>query len=281
MSYKDNPNEKLNESLITAEKEIKECPYKKEAVAGNQGDKADLITQSNLPDEKDLESPQPNSPHEVKGIKKWFFIQLNEGVSYLNLYAYYLVQFSYVCACTFVDACQDYLLEDKNYYGIDKKQVGAINGDILLFDTLYLICFIYIYGSFHDIFGRKAMVVFGFLSMALSLALYPLAGKVYPNLILVRLIFSNGICAVTTQPLLADYVNHKTKGFVGGIAAVVSGMGAIFAATVLIKLQSYTDIRNVYFITSGFCVVVSVICLFGVKNIQRREDAETNICKRL
>lgn len=53
--------------------------------------------------------------------------------------------------------------------------------------------------------------------MAVSLFLYPFAGKVYPNLILVRLIFSNGICAVTTQPLLADYVNHKSKGFGGGI----------------------------------------------------------------
>ncbi len=53
--------------------------------------------------------------------------------------------------------------------------------------------------------------------MALSLFLYPFAGNVYPNLILVRLIFSNGICAVTTQPLLADYVNHKSKGFGGGI----------------------------------------------------------------
>lgn len=64
------------------------------------------------------------------------------------------------------------------------------------------------------------MIVYGFLSMALSLFLYPFAGNIYPNLILIRLIFSNGICAVTTQPLLADYVNHKTKGFGGGIVKI-------------------------------------------------------------
>ena len=80
--------------------------------------------------------------------------------------------------------------------------------------------FIYPYGSLHDIFGRKILVVFGFISMAVSLFLYPIAGKVYPNLILVRLLFSNGICAVTTQPLLADYVSHKTKGFGGGIVNI-------------------------------------------------------------
>ena len=125
--------------------------------------------------------------------RKLCCVVLNDGVTYFNLFTYYLVQFSYVCAFTFIDACQDYLLEDKAYYNIDKSNVGVVNGDILLYDTLYLvkkslkkIAFIYVYGSFHDIFGRKIILVFGFSSMALSLFLYPLAGKVYPNLILVR-----------------------------------------------------------------------------------------------
>jgi hypothetical protein len=213
-------------------------------------------------------------------LKKCCFVELNKGISYFNLFSYYVVQFSYVCAFTFIDACQDYLLEDPNYYDISKDEVGTINGDILLFDTLYLIAFIYIYGAFHDIFGRKIMVVFGFISMGISLALYPLAGKVYPNLIFVRLIFSNGICAVTTQPLLADYVNHKSRGFGGGIAAVVSGMGAIFAALFLLKLQSYMDILEVYWVSAGICFGVAIICAFGVKNVNRR-NTDVNICNRL
>lgn len=215
-----------------------------------------------------------------KEIKKCCFVELNQGISYFNLFSYYLVQFSYVCAFTFIDACQDYLLEDKKYYGIPKEKVGTINGDILLFDTLYLILFIYIYGSFHDIFGRKLMVVYGFISMGISLALYPLAGNVYPNLILVRLIFSNGICAVTTQPLLADYVNHKSRGFGGGIAAVVSGLGAIFAALFLLKLQSYMNLLEVYWVSAGICFTVAIICAFGVKNVERH-STEVNIVNRL
>lgn len=70
------------------------------------------------------------------------------------------------------------------------------------------------------------MVVFGFLSMGASLILYPHAGNIYPNLILVRLIFSNGICAVTTQPLLADYVSHRTRGFGGGIVNKIINIGS-------------------------------------------------------
>ena len=118
-------------------------------------------------------------------VKTCLFIELNENISYFNMSTFFLVQFTYVSAFTFIDACQDNLLES-DIYNIDKDKVGTINGDILLYDTLYLIAFIYIYGAFHDVFGRKLMIVYGFLSMALSLFLYPLAGNVYPNLILVR-----------------------------------------------------------------------------------------------
>jgi hypothetical protein len=71
--------------------------------------------------------------------KKCCFVELNEGVSHFNLFTYYLVQFSYVCAFTFIDACQDYLLKNPDYYGIDPAEKGSVNGDILLFDTLYLV----------------------------------------------------------------------------------------------------------------------------------------------
>lgn len=71
--------------------------------------------------------------------KKCCFVELNKGVSYFNLITYYIVQFSYVCAATFIDACQGHLLSDEKYYNIDEKQVGTINGNILLFDTLYLV----------------------------------------------------------------------------------------------------------------------------------------------
>jgi MFS family permease len=216
-----------------------------------------------------------------KVAKKCCFVELKQDVSKFNLLTYYLVQFSYVCACTFIDACQDYLLESPDYFWISKAKVGRINSSLVVADNLYLILFIYIYGSFHDIFGRKFMIVYGFLSMSLCLFLLPMSGNIFPNMILIRLIFSNGICAVTTQPLLADYVNHKTKGFGGGIAAVVSGFGAIFAATFLLKLQSYMTIQEVYWTASALFGFVAIICLFGVKNIQRKADAEENVFRRL
>ena len=78
-------------------------------------------------------------PEDKPKVKKCCFVELNEGVTYFNLFTYYLVQFSYVCAFTFIDACQDYLLKSPQYYNIDFEHRGTVNGDILLFDTLYLV----------------------------------------------------------------------------------------------------------------------------------------------
>jgi len=266
------------------DEDITNCEENKDTNNYNNGNSNDIKLVKNEVNQNQNEGLKPNDNYNEVGkktLKKFCFIELNEGISLFNLLSYYGVQFTYVCAFTFIDACQDYLLEDPNYYNIDKNKVGTINGDILFFDLLYLILFIHIYGSLHDVFGSKILIVFGFISMGVSLILYPMAGKIYPNLILVRLIFSNGICAVTTQPLLADYVNHRSKGFGGGIAAVVSGLGAIFAALFLLKLQSYIEISEVYWVSAIICFTVALICAFGVKNVKRATLEKGSILNRL
>jgi hypothetical protein len=97
-------------------------------------------------DEKVIENDHENAiektPLESNKQRKCFFIELNPGFSYFNLSCYYLVQFGYVMAFTFIDACQDHLLESQDYdYKIKHEETGTINGNILLFDTLYLVIF--------------------------------------------------------------------------------------------------------------------------------------------
>jgi hypothetical protein len=71
--------------------------------------------------------------------KKCSFLELNPGVSYFNLVTYYLVNFSWSCVFTFAQSCQDYLLKHPDYYNIDPAEKGTINGDLLLYSSLYLV----------------------------------------------------------------------------------------------------------------------------------------------
>jgi hypothetical protein len=84
-----------------------------------------------------LINADPAEPEQI--TKKCCIIELNPGISRFNLFTYYLVQFSYVCIFTFIDACQDYLLKHPDYYNINPSEKGTINGDLLLYDVLYLV----------------------------------------------------------------------------------------------------------------------------------------------
>jgi hypothetical protein len=107
-----------------------------------------IVSNSSQPDNDNGINERPSEPNgqnenhlhrDIIHVKKCFFVELNQGVSHFNLCTFYLVQFSYVCAFTFIDACQDYLLKSPEYYNIDPALKGTVNGDILMFDTLYLV----------------------------------------------------------------------------------------------------------------------------------------------
>lgn len=201
--------------------------------------------------------------------RKCFFVELKQGASFLNLFSFYLVQFSYVCFFCFMDIMQPHLLDPNEKYitGLSSEDQEQANTDLVFYDNLYLIVFISIFGAFHDVIGRKLVCSIGFLLISISMFLYPFAGSVYPQLLLIRLIFSNGICAVVTQPLLADYVKHTSKGFCGGISALLSGLGALFAVFGLMKLHYFMSYGSIYIVTACFSLFVSIFCLFGVKNM--------------
>jgi len=58
-------------------------------------------------------------------------------------------------------------------------------------------------------------------------------------------------------------------------------MGAIFAAVFLMKLLTFKiPIHIVYWITSGLCVFIAFICLFGIKNVKIKNQ-EKSICSRM
>lgn len=197
--------------------------------------------------------------------KKCLFVELKDEASYLNLSSFYLVQFSYVCFFTLMDTLQPHLLEDE--YNIHKDDEVKVNTDLVFYDNLYVMVFIYIFGAFQDVLGRKIVISLGFFIISIAFALYPFAGQIYPNLLILRLVFSNGICSVVTQPLLADYVKHTSKGFCGGISAFLSGCGALFAVFVLFRLREILNLQYVYIIGACISLFVCIFCAFAVKNV--------------
>jgi hypothetical protein len=221
-----------------------DCPF---LFAHNPAKSTDQINKNSCP--VSINKDDNPQSQEIEA-KKCLFVELKEEANYLNLSSFYLVQFSYVCFFSFMDIMQPHLLEEGKFADANKDNEITINTDLVFYDNLYLALFIYIFGAFQDVLGRKLVISGGFFILSVALFLYPYAERVYPTLLLLRLLFSNGICAVVTQPLLADYVKHTSKGFCGGISAFLSGCGALFAVFVLLKLRSVLSIQYIYV----FCI---------------------------
>lgn len=60
------------------------------------------------------------------------------------------------------------------------------------------------------------MVVASLFLQALSAALLPFGGAIYPGLFLLRIVQAVSVAWCLTTPLLPDYVTDASKGLAGG-----------------------------------------------------------------
>lgn len=130
------------------------------------------------------------------------------------------------------------ILTSHNYYNIDREIVGAFTGDLNFYTEIYQIGGELLVGSFHDLFGRRIMILTGYLFICFGLFLYPYSGSVYPWLFLVRLCLAQGFTHLIINPLVNDYVTDATKGVATAYGAVAGGAGAIFSMLFLQWLSS-------------------------------------------
>mmetsp|Transcript_27078 Transcript_27078/g.36877 ORF Transcript_27078/g.36877 Transcript_27078/m.36877 type:complete len:80 (-) Transcript_27078:904-1143(-) len=69
-----------------------------------------------------------------------------------------------------------------------------------------------ILGAVMDLCGRKIPSIGGYLICGLTLILMPYFHKVYPELLLFRILLSTGMLPAISSPLVVDYVQKQSLG---------------------------------------------------------------------
>jgi MFS family permease len=96
-------------------------------------------------------------------------------------------------------------------------------------------------GYMADKYGRQRVNLYGILIISFAMGVMPYATEFYQYVIL-RCIYATGAIAISVIPLLADYVNHKSRGTCAAILVFMSSIGALSSAflnfTILSKLES-------------------------------------------
>lgn len=204
----------------------------------------------------ELESPDVNQVQlEEERTYAMKVIRLNPGITQTNFFCCIFHSMLIVFSFIIIGQLQPLIILDEEYYNVSQDEAGRVNTIIMIFQVIVRIAVMIPYGHYADKIGRKTMIRYGALNYLVSCILVPFQKSIFPGFIFAAILFSNGAAAVSSVPLLADYIADESKGKASGIVSMMIGLCAIIA-NLFVKLLLYKKFPL------GTCYIVIGIMLF-------------------
>ena len=214
-------------------------------------------------------------------------IQLTDGTSRLNFICYLAASLLTISFFVFLNGAQSYVLS--SILNVPDGELGDVNGSLVFYDELLSIILLGTWGVLSDRLGRQIVFVSGFLVMGAAITAYPFATRVYPDLLLFRLIFGTGAAACSSMitAVLADYVGERHKGKVSGAVGLCSGLGAVIGAFVFIALPDHflgasndvvLALKYSFVVVGCLSMVFGIVCMFGLTKPETLRRATRLLC---
>lgn len=164
-------------------------------------------------------------------------IKLNNEITTKNfigcLIHYFMLSFIFVS----VDSLQPMLLQKK--FNIEEKDISSShqNALVIVFDIIVKLITAPFFGYLADRKGRSMINLYGILWIGATMMLMPYSQELYQYVIL-RCFYAQGAIAISVVPLLADYVNHYSRGTCAAFLVFMSSLGAVSSAFINFTILS-------------------------------------------
>ena len=113
-------------------------------------------------------------------------LRLQESISWVNVSTYFLIQFGYSLAISFMNTFLSYLVKSTEYYKVPKAEAGETIGNLTFYAELAIIPSHLLLGTIMDSFGRRVPTCIGLLVTGISIACMPYGHEIYPDLCVMR-----------------------------------------------------------------------------------------------
>ena len=159
------------------------------------------------------------------------YIWLQPGVSRMNGWTLLYVLFVSIGLLVFLNFQQPYVLEVM--LGIPEERHGRVVAQMALVHELVLIGCVGPFGALADRIGRRKVLVFGYIVMAIGYCAYPFATSVV-MLTAFRGIFALGAAAIisTFTTVLTDYPQEMSRGKLVALGSILNAIGLTLLAGV-------------------------------------------------
>jgi MFS family permease len=200
-------------------------------------------------------------------------ITLAPGVERRHAWSFLVAAFLTIGMMTFVTIGQTYVLNE--HLGVPESEQGAISGDLVFWTEIVTLLFFLPAGVLIDRISRRAIYAVGFLLLALTYVLYPLAETV-DALYYYRIVYGLGVVAVAgaLSTVLVDYPVEQSRGKLVAMIGVLSGLGIVFTnqgfgalpeQLVAAGFDGESAGRITHFAVAGVCVFAAFVVQFGLK----------------
>jgi MFS family permease len=191
-------------------------------------------------------------------------IHLVDGVTKFNFWTFIYAAFICIGMLAGMNFLQVYVITE--HIQVPIAQQGAITGELAFLTEVIAIFLIVPFGILSDRIGRKPVIIFGILMLAIGYALFPFANTI-PELMVYRLIFSVGAAALSALIVIVgnDYTQDVSRGRLFGFSGVANGLGVIFMSVIVAGIPSVLIGQGFDAITAGkvMFLTAAVLCLIS------------------
>ena len=199
-------------------------------------------------------------------------LELAPGVTRGNALVKLLAAFVGIGALSGMAILQSYLLNA--HLHIPRGEQGTLSGNLSFWSEVVGLLLFFPFGIAADRIGRRPVLSFGFVMLALGWGLYPFATTA-GELLLYRLFYAVGAAATagTLATLVNDYPVDSSRGKFIGINSVMSTLGTMFMAGVVSRIPDLLSQRGYDAVTGGramfltgaaLCALMAVVTARGL-----------------
>jgi MFS family permease len=194
---------------------------------------------------------------------RWGPIALAPGISRINAATFMFASFITIGFMIFINIGNTYVLNEN--LGIPRQEQGGITGIFLVINEIALLLLMPLAGIMSDRIGRRPVMIFGLLTMAVGYTLYPLATSI-AELIVYRALFAAGVAAATGMlgTITHDYPQESSRGKMIAVSSIMIILGSLFVADVFRRLPEYFKTLGFDGVTAGqytFWIAAAAIAL--------------------
>ncbi|MCG5509036.1 MFS transporter [Ectothiorhodospira lacustris] len=216
---------------------------------------------------------QTSSPSSAVDTHRIGPIHLAPGILPLHGWTFFYGGFVSIGLLVFITIGQTYILNE--HLNIPLDQQGTLTGDLVFWTEVVALLLFIPAGILIDRIGRRPIFIAGFMLLAATYVLYPLAGS-SDDLFLYRAIYAMGIVAIAgaLSTVLADYPAERSRGKLVAIIGMLNGLGIVMIGQMFGVLPEVFTARGVsgtdaglytHLLVAGLAVVSAIIIGFGLK----------------